>query len=161
MKTLAAFVVAASLVAPLAAQPRRVAVPGDEPAISLRPFFLITAERLSASNTFDAIFGSSIQPLWGGGLNLAFRSGLYIDVAASRFKKTGERAFFFDGQSFGLGLPVTATMTPLEVTVGRRFLGVSPRVVPYVGIGTGFYSYREQSPVVDDDVDQHHLGFLV
>lgn len=131
----------------------------NPPPVSFRPFFMATAERFSAKETFSAIFGGTVQPLYGGGLEVAFRNGLFFDVTASRFKKTGERAFFFNGDGFGLGIPLTVTMTPLEFTVGARS-NPSPRVFPYFGAGIGTYRYEETSPV-DDPFEKSHLGWLI
>ena len=152
------------LTSPLAAQTRRPPVPDDEPAIALRPFFLATGQRFSASQTFNAVFGQSFEPFFGGGLELAFRNGLYVDLTASRFKKTGTRAFLFNGQAFSLGVPLTATETPLEGTIGYRFtLRRAPGVVPYVGAGIGWYRYAETSDfaAAGENVDASHAGYLV
>src|SRR5450631_3537043 len=148
---------------PLAAQTRRPPVPDDEPSIALRPFFLATGQRFSASQTFNAVFGQSVEPFFGGGLELAFRNGLYVDLTASRFKKTGTRAFLSNGQAFSLGIPLTATETPLEGTIGYRFtLRRAPSVVPYVGAGVGFYRYAETSDfaAAGEDVAASHVGYL-
>ena len=131
----------------------------DPPAVSLRPFFVATVERFSAKETFSAVFGGAVQPLYGGGLEVAFRNGLYFDVTASRFKKTGERAFFFNGDGFPLGIPLTVTMTPVEFTVGARS-NPAPRVFPYFGAGIGSYRYEETS-AVDDSFSKTHLGWLI
>jgi opacity protein-like surface antigen len=149
--------------APALAQTRRPPVPDDEPAISLRPFFLATGQRFSASQTFDAIFGQSFEPFLGGGIELAFRQGFYLDLAASRFKKTGTRAFLSNGQVFSLGIPLTATETPIEGTIGYRFtLRRAPGVVPYLGGGVGWYHYTETSDfaAAGENVDASHIGYL-
>ena len=131
----------------------------DPPSVSLRPFFVGAVERFSAKETFSAVFGGTVQPLYGGGLEVAFRNGLYFDFTASRFKKTGERAFFFNGDGFGLGIPLTVTMTPLEFTVGARS-NPAPKVFPYFGGGIGSYRYEETS-TVDDPFSSTHLGWLI
>ena len=131
----------------------------DPPSVSLRPFFVGAVERFSAKETFSAVFGGTVQPLYGGGLEVAFRNGLYFDFTASRFKKTGERAFFFNGDGFGLGIPLTVTMTPLEFTVGARS-NPAPKVFPYFGGGIGSYRYEETS-TVDDPFSKTHLGWLI
>ena len=132
----------------------------DPPPVSFRPFFVASVEKFTATETFSAVFGSSVQPVYGGGLSVAFRSGLYFDVTASRFKKTGERAFFFDGKGFGLGIPLTATLTPLEVTVGAR-THPSPSIFPYVGVGIGTYKYEESSELDEGAFSKRHLGWLI
>lgn len=170
MKTLAALVAVVALASPAAAQARRPAhapkgpvAADDAPRISLRPYFLVTGQEFSARHTFDAAFGSAFQPFYGGGAELAFRNGLFVDVAASRFKKNGQRAFYANGQAFGLGIPLTATVTPFEVTGGYRFLRVARRVIPYAGVGVASYSYKETSAFADasENVDTSHTGYLV
>jgi opacity protein-like surface antigen len=148
---------------PLAAQTRRATSdPADVPAMSFKPFFLATTEWLAAKQTFDAVFGQSREPFWGGGVQVALRSGIYVEISASRFRKTGQRAFVFNGQTFPLAIPLTATLTPLEVTGGYRFR-LWPMVIPYAGIGISRYAYVETSDFASaaDNVDTAHVGYLV
>ncbi len=148
---------------PLAAQTRG-AVSGDDdaPAVSFRPFVLITAEQLAAKQTFNAVFGESVERFLGGGLQVALGGGIYVELGASRFKKTGQRTFVNNGQAFPLGIPLTATITPVELTGGYRFR-LSPRVLPYAGVGISRYAYVETSDFADpgENVDATHTGFLV
>jgi opacity protein-like surface antigen len=162
MKTPLAVLLAFSMAAPLAAQSRLTLPPDDDaPSIALRPFFVATGENMAAKETFKAVFGQSFEPFFGGGLELVLRKGLYVDVTASRFKKTGQRAFRSNGQSFGLGIPLTATITPFEVSAGYRFR-ISQRVFPYAGAGVGSYGYTETSDLSDpgENVNARHAGFL-
>jgi opacity protein-like surface antigen len=148
---------------PLAAQTRReTSDPADVPAISFKPFLLATTEWLAAKQTFDAVFGQSREPFWGGGVQVALRSGIYVEISASRFRKTGQRAFVFNGQTIPLAIPLTATLTPLEVTGGYRFR-LWPMVIPYAGIGISRYAYVETSDFANpaDNVDTAHVGYLV
>lgn len=172
MKTLAALLAAVALASPAAAQARRPApaprgpvAADDVPRISLRPFFLVSGEQMAAKHTFDAAFGASFQPFYGGGLELALSNGLFVDVAASRFKKDGQRAFYFNNEAFPLGIPLTATITSFEVTGGYRFLHVARRIIPYAGAGVGHYGYKETSEFADatanENVDTGHAGYLV
>ena len=159
MKTLIAFLLALASTTVVAAQTGSE----DTPALSLRPFFMASGERFAAKNSFEAVFGQSVEPFLGGGLQLVDRGGFFIDLTASRFKKTGQRAFRANNHNFGLGIPLTATITPLEVAGGYRFkLPGSPRLVPYVGAGAGSYGYKETSKFSDtgDDVDTRHTGYL-
>jgi len=163
VKALITLMCAASLATPAAAQTRSSVTLDDTPSVSLRPFLLLSGERFSAHDTFNAVFGQSFELLWGGGLQLVFKKGIYVDVTASRFSKTGQRAFIFNGESFPLGIPLVATLTPVEVTVGYRFTAVSSRFWPYVGAGVGSYSYNETSDFADtsDQVDTRHVGYLL
>jgi opacity protein-like surface antigen len=161
MKINVILICAVAAAAPASAQVRRpVARLNDAPSISLRPFFLATGQRFEARKTFEAVFGKSVQPFWGGGLSVAFRNGFYADVTASRFKKTGQRAFFFEGQGYPLGIPLTVTVTPLEVTAGQRSR-ITPRMFVYTGFGVGSYRYQESSQSDDGPFEKRHVGYLV
>jgi len=139
--------------------------PADVPPITLRPFLDISAEAFTASKTFDAVFGSRSAPFWGGGLQVVAGHGrIFAEIGASRLLKkngelVGQRAFVSDGVAYGLGIPLRATIKPIEVVGGYRF-NVSPRVVPYVGAGVGHYRYTEQSDFADpsETVDTAHVG---
>ena len=166
MKTLIACVATLELMTlpmPLAAQSRTTVASGDTPSLSLRPFVMAIGERLSAKTTFEATFGQSFEPFWGGGLQLALRNGLFVEVSASRLEKMGQRAFLNTGQIFRLGIPLTTTITPVEVSGGYRFkLARSPWIAHYVGAGAGSYSYKETSDFSEssENVDTRHAGYL-
>ena len=153
---------------PLAAQTRlvqrpRVFTSSDEPAISPRVFVMAAKQQFSATTTFDAVFGAPAQPFWGGGGEVVFRGGLFVDVSASQFKKTGQRAFVSNGETFRLGIPLTATITPVELTGGYRIrLRNHETLIPYVGAGVGWYHYQETSSFSDssENTDARHNGYL-
>lgn len=130
--------------------------------ISIRPFFLTTFQRFTAQQTFTTVFGGAAYPFFGGGVDLTFRKGIFVDLTASRFSRTGQRAFVFDGQVYRLGIPVTAREIPLEVSGGYRFAGWH-RIRPYVGGGVGAYNYRETSEFSSpgENLDAWHAGYLV
>jgi Outer membrane protein beta-barrel domain len=156
MKT-AAFVTVALLMTalPASAQADRFA---------LRPYGMVTYQAFSAKTTFDAAFGESSYPFWGAGAELILPKHIYVDVSASRFKKTGQRAFLNNGQAFPLGIPLTATITPFEIAGGYRVvLTRHPGITPFAGAGVGWYSYKETSAfaATGEDVDTTHVGGLV
>jgi hypothetical protein len=135
-----------------------------DPPFSFRPFVMGSEEAFAAVETFKGIFGQSHEPFFGGGLQAVFHGKYYVEVNASRFSKTGQRAFRNNGQTFGLGIPLTATITPLEVLAGYRFKPRQmPRVRPYVAGGLAYYSYKETSDFVDasDNVDTQHAGLAL
>ena len=165
MRVTIAIILTFAAALPLAAQTRGPVANGPDsepPAVSFRPFFLASAERPAAKQTFEAVFGESLQQFWGGGVQVAFRGGLYVEVAASRFEKTGQRAFVSDGKAFQLGIPLTARITPLEFSAGYRFRA-SPRIIPYAGAGVARYAYVETSEFAEsgENVDATHTGYLV
>jgi len=155
MKLRLALVALLALVAPAASAQ-------DEPSLSIRPFVFGSIQGFSAVDSFDAVFGKSYAPLFGGGVQVVVHDQFFVELAASRFKQTGERAFISNGQSFRLGIPLTATLTPFEVTAGYRFK-VSPSIRPYVAAGAGTYQYKETSSFSDpgEDVDVRHAGFVL
>ncbi len=76
LKTTTALLLVLGIAAPLAAQARRAAPASSNPTppISFRPFFLATGERMLARTTFNAVFGQSVEPFLGGGVEVAFRT---------------------------------------------------------------------------------------
>jgi hypothetical protein len=170
--TIAVLLFAVALASPAAAQrppqppPRRAPAPPPPPPppIAFRPFVVGTEEAFAAIDTFDAGFEQTSGPFFGGGLQVVFHDGFYVELGASRFKQTGQRAFRSGGQSFRLGIPLTTTITPLEVTGGYRFrLRRLPRVRPYVAAGFGSYAYKETSDFADEgeNVDTRHSGTVL
>jgi opacity protein-like surface antigen len=137
-------------------------VAAQTPAVSIRPFVMAAEQSFTAIDTFAAVFGRSYGPFFGGGADVTLGDHYYVELAASRFRQTGQRAFRNAGQVFHLGIPLTATVTPLEVTGGYRF-HLSSRIVPYVGAGFGSYAYQETSDFADagENVDVRHSGFVV
>jgi hypothetical protein len=159
MKILVALVAALAVAAPLAAQTRR----STEPPVSIRGFFVASEEQFAAKTTFAGVFGSSMGSLVGGGAQVVFRGGVYVEVSGSRFQKSGQRGFFSNGQTFRLGIPLTASLMPIEANVGYRFrLQKHRTIIPYVAAGVGQYHYKETSTGSDpgEDVDATHLGYL-
>jgi outer membrane protein W len=134
------------------------------PAISIRPFVMATDQSFAAIDTFDAAFGKTYFPFFGGGVQVVVNDGFFGELSASRFRQTGERAYLSGGKAFKLGIPLTATITPVEVTGGYRFrLRNLPRVRPYASAGFGSYGYQETSSFSEagEDVDTRHTGFVV
>jgi outer membrane protein W len=150
---------AAALALALAALVSRPASAQD---FSLRPFALFTAQQFAATQTFEATFGQVNQPFWGGGLSITQDDRYYLDLSASRFEKTGSRAFFFNGTAFSTGVSQKITITPLELTAGYRF-HPWPRVIPTVGGGVALYRYKQVSDFSTDEenVDSQHAGAVV
>jgi opacity protein-like surface antigen len=132
------------------------------PAVSIRPFALITEQAFAAVDTFNATFGHSYGPFFGGGGQVLIHDRIVIEIGASRFQKDGQRAFRSNGVNYPLGIPLTTTITPLEITGGYRFR-LGPHVRPYVAAGFGSWSYKETSAFADADenVDTRHAGFVL
>jgi opacity protein-like surface antigen len=101
----------------------------------------------TAADSFKAIFDTSGGFFYGGGAQVYF-GPIYVDVGVSRFEKTGERAFVFEGDVFQVGIPDRITMTPFVVTAGYRFPAAA-RSVPYLGGGVGSLKFEETSDFAD------------
>jgi outer membrane protein W len=131
--------------------------------IDVRPFAMFASERFAASTTFNAVFESNTAPVWGGGIDIAIHRRFFLDLTISHMSKTGQRAFFNNGDVFRLGIPLKVTSTPVEIAAGYRFRLKTSRVIPYAGAGFGSYSYRETADfaAAGDDVDVRHAGFLL
>lgn len=130
--------------------------------VSFRPFALFAEQQFAATKTFEATFGQANHALWGGGLSITQDDRVYLDLTASRFEKTGTRAFFFNGTAFSTNIAQTVTITPLEMTAGYRFHRW-PRVIPTLGGGVGLYRYKQVSDFSnpDENVDTQHAGVAV
>ena len=127
----------------------------------------------TASDSFNAVLGSSAGPIFGGGVEIVLPQHVFIGLTATRFRGTGERVFVFEGETFELGIPTTITVTPLELTVGYRFerrntpRRTGPqrpvRWIPYVGGGIGWHRYEETSDFATDDenVKETKIGYHV
>lgn len=156
MKLIVLLIIGMTLAAPAAAQ--------DPPALSIRPFVMGTEQSFAAVETFGAAFGKTYFPFFGGGVQVVVHDGFFVELAASRFRQTGERAYLSGGKAFTLGIPLTATITPFEITGGYRFrLRQLPRVRPYAAAGFGSYGYTETASFAEagDDVETRHSGFVV
>ena len=135
----------------------------DPPHLSLRPFAMISAQDFAAGDTFNAVFGERSGMFWGGGVSVTQKDRYYLDLTASRFKKTGQRAFRdMNGDVFRLAIPVRATLVPFELTGGYRFHRWQ-HVVPYGGGGIGLYHYKEDSDFANpgESIDTSHVGAVV
>ena len=132
-------------------------------AIGVRGFATLGGITFQAQDSFDAIFERHAGPIVGGGAQVLLPRDVFVEVAASRFKQEGERAFVTaTGELFQLGIPVEVTITPLEITGGWRFRKW-PRVVPYGGVGYSSYRYLETSDFAnpEENVEERFGGFHV
>lgn len=106
---------------------------------------VLSNARQSAEAVFDGATGG---PTFGGSFRFGVGRSLYVGVTGRFFRKEGERAFVASpgGQPFPLGHPLTVRVIPVHAQVGWRFRP-SATLVPYVALGVGATSYREESTV--------------
>jgi opacity protein-like surface antigen len=130
--------------------------------LSIRLVGTLAIERFSADTTFGAIFGQPVGAVFGGGARLDLNA-LFIEATVSRFHRTGERGFAAGDEGFGLAIPLTVTISPVEVAAGYRLRNFHRRITPYVGTGFGVYRYKETSPAAEpgEEVDERHAGWLL
>jgi Outer membrane protein beta-barrel domain len=137
---------------------------------------LIGYQHFLASETFKAVFGTANAPIYGGGLEVGFQKHWLVRVDATRFKKTGERAFVTGGGVVSnLGIPLTVTITPITVVAGYRAPLAStkppargsrvppkkpPTVFWYVAGGAGSWAYSESTDDPAESFSERKTGFL-
>jgi opacity protein-like surface antigen len=129
--------------------PARRAPAARAPRFGIRGYGEGAWEWFTASDSFKAILDTSGGLFYGGGAQVYF-GPIYVDVGVSRFEKTGERAFVFEGDVFRLGIPDRIAMRPVVVTAGYRF-PIRDRIVPYLGGGVGSLTFEETSDFADPD----------
>lgn len=130
--------------------------------VAFRGFGDVGAVAFTAEQSFTAILGSRVGPVFGGGVEVVLPQRVFVGLRASRFSRTGQRVFVSDGETFGLGIPTTIALTPVEITGGYRFPRIA-RLTPYVGAGPGWYRYSETSEFAteDEDVNERFAGFHI
>jgi opacity protein-like surface antigen len=152
--------IVAALIVLLLMPASAVAQQASAPAVSVRAFGDAGLDRFNASRSFTAIFETSAGPVYGGGVEVVLRPGWWLRVGAWRFADDGERALRLENQTFRLGIPLTVTIVPVEVSGGYRFRRHA-RLVPYVGAGVSRHSYEESSRFADgtENVSDNFTGY--
>ena len=138
--------------------------------IAMRGFADAGLTVFTATQSFKAILGTPAGAVFGGGIDVGLTRNVFVSLAASRFRRTGERVFVFQNQVFKLNVPDTITVTPLQLSAGYRFLGPRPtrfarpsRFTPYAGGGVGWYRFSEttEHSTSADDEKTTHAGLHV
>ena len=138
-------------------------VPASHAEAQIRGFADVGSTAFAATDSFETILGSATGVVFGGGVEGVLPKNIFVNLRASRFRKTGERVFVTEsGERFGLDIPTTITVTPLEFTGGYR-VDRGWRVVPYVGAGFGRHRYEESSDfaAAGEDVKESFTGYHV
>jgi opacity protein-like surface antigen len=129
----------------------------------IRGFADVGSTTFAATESFETILGTATGVVFGGGVEGVLPRNIFVNLRASRFRKTGERVFVTEsGERFGLGIPATITITPIEFTGGYR-VDRGWRVVPYGGGGVGRHRYEESSEFAtgDENVKESFTGYHV
>ena len=113
------------------------------PAFGIRGFGSLNYMFFNAHDSFEAIFGASSYPFFGGGGEVIFARHFFVSGTVEHFQKTGERVFVSNGEVFKLGLDDKVSITPVSITGGYR-LNSADRLVPYVGGGQGSTGSRKR-----------------
>jgi hypothetical protein len=147
-----ALTVAAAL--PATAQSRNVEIGG---------YAMVGQFTFAASDSFDAILGTSSGTIFGGGATVGLPlGGLFVDVGAWQFSASGERALVLDGEVIPLGIPLDITIVPLEISAGWKFrIRKLPKLIPYAAGGYTSFGYKETSSFsgTGEDVDDRFGGY--
>jgi hypothetical protein len=158
-------------------EPAGTARPRSQPSPTGRPLRIAgygTAGLFTATakKSFDAILDTHSGLDVGAGAQVAWQAGmlrgLFFQVDVSRFEETGERVFVHEGEVFPLGIPLTVTLSPIEVSGGYRYATLrrlrDGRVVEaptsyFVGGGVGTLGYKEAD--VDGDLSERFTAYHV
>ena len=115
----------------------------------------------AATDTFDAVLGSSSGAIFGGGVEAVWNRRLSISFDVSRFQATGERVFVFNDEVFPLGIETKVDIVPLAVNVAYRFERPRQALTPFAGGGVNWHRYSETSDFAasGEDVSATYTGF--
>jgi hypothetical protein len=148
------------------------AAPAHAQSVGVRGFATVGSFTFTAEDSFKAILDKNDGIVYGGGAEVLlpfmleplapnrsdriFAGHFFGSIGAWQFKHDGERVFVGPGDEvFRLGIPVTVTITPIELTAGYRFSRFWRRVAPYVGAGYSSYRYQETSEFADDNANEN------
>jgi hypothetical protein len=132
------------------------------PAPGFRVFGRVAWDRLSATDSFEAVTGKDSAVSFGGGVQVTnLWRGLFVEASIDQATLDGERVFAVGDQVFPLGIPVEITLQPIDVVGGWRV--TTGRFTTFAGGGATFYGYEETSDFADDEenVDERKTGFVV
>ncbi len=107
------------------------------------------SDMTNAPKSAKAIFdGSSGGGTVGGFIRFGLGQSFFVEAHGRQFQRTGERVFVADasGEVFRLGHPLKIRLIPVYGVIGYRF-GQNTHFAPYVTVGLGETSYREESNV--------------
>jgi opacity protein-like surface antigen len=146
-----------------AAQSTPVRRAAPEPAVRVRGVVEAGARTFTASQSFEAVLGSSSGPLFGAGAQVLVGRNFFASFGVSRFQRDGERVVVSGGEAFPIGIDTTISVVPIEISAGWRFTDGQRTVIPYLGGGVSWHKYKETSEFAeaDEDVQFTKAGFQV
>lgn len=142
------------------APPRAAAARGRAGEFMLRGFGYYGGTLFTAGDTFDAILGSPFGPVYGGGGQVVFGNGVFVQGSVERFEETGTRAIVSDAQVFQTDIANTVTVTPVFATIGYRDTRPG-RLAAYLGGGVGWHQLEEASPALASTYKEGKIGYHV
>jgi opacity protein-like surface antigen len=157
----AALLACAAAVEAQTRQPARTpAPPPPARGLAIRGYGEAGMHWFAATDTFEAVLGSSSGPIFGGGVEALWNRRLAISFDVSRFQATGERVFVFNGEVFPLGIETKVNIVPMAANVAYRHERPRRALTPFVGGGVNWHRYTETSDFAadGDDISATHLG---
>ena len=129
--------------------------------LMVRGFGQFGGALFTARDSFEAILDSPFGLTYGGGGQVVFRNGVFVQGDIDRFSKSGFQVIVSDDQLFRAAISDTVTMTALLATVGFR-QQASNRIIGYIGGGIGWHVFEERSSFpADPDARDGHFGFQI
>ena len=128
------------------------------PPATFRAFGQIDWMSMSASQSFDAILGSSTIMGWGAGAEyLKLWKGLFFRGAYGVHGDTGTRVLVVNGEVIDLGIDQEITIKDLTLGGGWRH-ALHPKVIAYGGGGFVRVSFTEKSSVIATEESMSFWG---
>lgn len=131
--------------------------------IGVHVFGLFDLEIMAASQSFDAVTGSSMMFGYGGGVTITnVWRDLFIRGAVTLASTSGQRMNIVDGVPFETGFPVDIGQRAIEVGGGWRIAAKNPKLFYYVGGGLVFLHHSESSDFLlpDENTRENIMGFF-
>ena len=162
------FIVALALLgamasSPAAAQTQTRRQPSASSGIEIGGYAMVGQFSFAASESFDAILGTTSGVIFGGGATVGLPfGGLFVDVGAWQYSGSGERAFVVGDEVFPVGIPVDIEIVPIEISAGWKFrIRSLPKLFPYVAGGYTSFGYKETSSFsgTNEDLDERFGGY--
>jgi opacity protein-like surface antigen len=133
---------------------------GQGHAIAVRAFGQAGLAMPSARESFRTVTNQAYLFAFGGGVQLLFRNGAFVESSLDQLKKTGESVFIDGEDVFPLGVANTITIRPLLFTAGYRFASARS-FVPYLGGGIGVFHLNERTPFSEEGeaINENRTGY--